>query len=263
MRKSAPLALRIFMNRSCAVGYSVLRNTSSLSRFVNDCLLMKILLIEDERKLANAISRGLTLQGYTVDVLNDGAKGLTRVLLHHADYDAVVLDLGLPSVGGHEICRQARAKKITTPILILSAQAETGTKVDLLMSGADDYLTKPFSFAELNARVHALLRRPDEALPQVLTTGDIELDPNTRRASYAGREIKLTLKEYGLLEYFMRHPSQVVNREDLLTRLWDFNYVGFSNVVDVHVKNLRRKLDRAGAEGVLETVRGIGYRFAV
>lgn len=223
---------------------------------------MKILLIEDEKKLATVISRGLTLQGYTVDVVNDGAEALTRVLVHHVDYDLIILDLGLPAVGGHEICRQARDKKVSTPILILSAQSETGTKVDLLMSGADDYLTKPFSFAELSARAHTLLRRPLEVLPQVLTLGSMVLDPRTRHVSYAGRDIELTLKEYGLLEYFMRHPNQVVNREDLLTRLWDFNYVGFSNVVDVHVKNLRRKLGMAGAVETLETVRGVGYRFA-
>ncbi len=221
---------------------------------------MKILLVEDEKKLADALKRGLELQGYTVDIVSDGAKALTRISLHRNDYDVVILDLMLPSMDGHEICKQMRAKNITVPILILTARAETETKVQLLMSGADDYLVKPFSFAELNARLQALLRRPNETLPQVLQADDIELDPNTRRAVRAGRDIPLTLKEYGLLEYFMRHPNQVVNREDLLTHLWDFNYVGFSNVVDVHVKNLRRKLNGKDDDGVLETVRGIGYR---
>lgn len=221
---------------------------------------MKILLVEDEKKLADAIKRGLELESYTVDILPDGAKALTRISLHRTDYDLVILDLMLPGMDGHEICKQMRAKDITIPVLILTARAETETKVQLLMSGADDYLVKPFSFAELNARIHALLRRPNESLPQVLQVGDIKLDPNTRRASRAGQDIQLTLKEYGLLEYFMRHPNQVVNREDLLTHLWDFNYVGFSNVVDVHVKNLRRKLNGDDPDGVLETVRGIGYR---
>ena len=221
---------------------------------------MKILLVEDEEKLADALKRGLELQGYTVDVISDGAKALTRISLHRTDYDVVILDLMLPSKDGHEVCKQMRAKDITVPILVLTARAETETKVQLLMSGADDYLVKPFSFAELNARLQALLRRPNEALPQVLRSGDIELNPSTRRAMRGGEEIPLTLKEYGLLEYFMRRPDQVVNREDLLTHLWDFNYVGFSNVVDVHVKNLRRKLDSKDADGVLETVRGIGYR---
>ena len=146
------------------------------------------------------------------------------------------------------------------PILVLTARAEINSKVELLTSGADDYLVKPFSFVELNARVHALLRRPNDALPQMLRHGDIELDPITRRASRGGRDIPLTLKEYSLLEYFMRHPNQAINREDLLTHLWDFNYVGFSNVVDVHVKNLRNKLSEENADDVFETVRGIGYR---
>src|SRR3989338_3741662 len=221
--------------------------------------LMKILLVEDEKKLADALKRGLELQGYTVDIISDGAKAMTRISLHRSDYDVVILDLMLPSMDGHEICKQMRAKDITVPILVLTARAETETKVQLLMSGADDYLVKPFSFAELNARIHALLRRPNEALPQVLSIADIVLDPNTRRVTYRGQDVPLTLKEYGLLEYFMRHPNQVVNREDLLTHLWDFNYVGFSNVVDVHVKNLRRKIGEDG-DRVLETVRGIGYR---
>ncbi len=204
---------------------------------------MKILLVEDEPKLSDAIKRGLELGGYTVDVVSDGKKALTRISLHRDDYHVVILDLGLPSMDGRDVCKQMREKGIDVPVLILTAQGETETKVQLLMSGADDFLVKPFSFAELNARVHALMRRPSEKLPQVLHSGDITLDPNTRHAARSGRDISLTLKEYGLLEYFMRHENQVINREDLLTHLWDFNYEGFSNVVDVHVKNLRRKLE--------------------
>jgi two-component system, OmpR family, response regulator len=221
---------------------------------------MKILLVEDEQKLAEALSRGLAHEGYTVDIINDGKKALTRISLHRADYDLVILDLMLPSMDGLEICKQVREMNITIPILVLTARAETDTKVELLLSGADDYLVKPFSFAELCARIRALLRRPNESLPENLKIGNIELSPGERKVTRDGKEIPLTLKEFGLLEYFMRHPNQVVNREDLLNHLWDFNYVGFSNVVDVHVKNLRRKLDSAGGAGVLETVRGIGYR---
>jgi len=220
---------------------------------------MKILLVEDEQKLADAIQHGLGLSGYTVDIVADGKKALTRISLHRNDYDAVILDLTLPSMSGHEVCKEMRAMNITVPILILTARAETDTKVHLLLSGADDYLVKPFSFAELSARLQALLRRPSQNLPATLRTDDIELDPGTRNATYRGTSLQLTLKEFGLLEYFMRHPNQVVNREDLLTHLWDFNYVGFSNVVDVHIKNLRRKLGSEG-ERILETVRGIGYR---
>ena len=221
---------------------------------------MKILLVEDEEKLAQAISKGLQLEGYTVDIIGDGKKALTRISLHRSDYDLIILDLMLPSMDGYEICKQVREWNITVPILVLTARAETDSKVKLLQSGADDYLVKPFSFAELVARIRALLRRPTESLPETLVFADIELHPSERRVKRAGEEILLTLKEFGLLEYFMRHPNQVVNREDLLNHLWDFNYVGFSNVVDVHVKNLRRKLDGTGSVGILETVRGIGYR---
>lgn len=221
---------------------------------------MKILLIEDEEKLAEALKRGLEIAGYTVDIVSDGKKAFTRISLHRDDYDAVILDLMLPSMDGYEICKNIRAADITTPVLILTARAETETKVNLLLSGADDYLVKPFSFAELSARLQALLRRPSQSLPEILHIGDIELNPATRKVLCGGNPLTLTLKEFGLLEYFMRRPNQVVNREDLLNHLWDFNYVGFSNVVDVHIKNLRRKLDGASDESALETVRGIGYR---
>ena len=191
---------------------------------------MKILLVEDEQKLSQALSRGLGLEGYTVDTIADGKKALTRISLHRSDYDAVILDLMLPSLDGYEICKQMREMGITVPILVLTA------------------------------RLRALMRRPTETLPENLQVGDIELNPTERRVTRSGKKIDLTLKEFGLLEYFMRHPNQVVNREDLLNHLWDFNYVGFSNVVDVHVKNLRRKLDTASGSSALETVRGIGYR---
>ena len=221
---------------------------------------MKILVVEDEQKLADALKRGLELGGYTVDTVSDGKKALSRITLHRDDYDAVILDLMLPSMDGEQICKEVRAQNITIPILILTARSETDTKVNLLLSGADDYLVKPFSFAELSARLQALLRRPAEALPEVLEIENLALNPGTRKATRDGQELPLTLKEFGLLEYFMRHPNQVVNREDLLTHLWDFNYVGFSNVVDVHIKNLRRKLAGPTGDDILETVRGIGYR---
>ncbi len=221
---------------------------------------MKILIVEDEKKLSEALEKGLAHKGYTTDTIDDGKKALTRILLHKDDYDLIILDLMLPSMDGHAICREVRAQNITTPILILTARAEIENKVDLLLSGADDYLVKPFSFEELAARIHALLRRPVEAVPSTLKIHDIELNPAERTVHRSSREIPLTLKEFNLLEYFMRHPNVVVNREDLLSHLWDFNYASFSNVVDVHVKNLRRKLDQGNRGSVLETVRGIGYR---
>ncbi|TSC85558.1 MAG: two-component system, OmpR family, copper resistance phosphate regulon response regulator CusR [Parcubacteria group bacterium Gr01-1014_8] len=221
---------------------------------------MKILLVEDEQKLADALARGLSLKGYTVDTIHDGKKALNRISLHRSDYDLVILDLMLPSMDGAEICKTVREWGVTVPILILTARNETDRKVELLLSGADDYLVKPFSFKELAARVHALLRRPTETVPKIISVSNIELNPVERTVKRDGEEIPLTLKEFGLLEYFMRHPNQVVNREDLLTNLWDFNYASFSNVVDVHVKNLRKKLGSGESENPLETVRGIGYR---
>lgn len=221
---------------------------------------MRLLIVEDEPKLAEALSRGLAYQGHAADIISDGEKALTRISLHRQDYDLIILDLMLPSMDGHEVVRRAREQQIAIPILILTARAETENKVDLLLSGADDYLVKPFAFAELLARVHALLRRPPEAVPEVISVAGIEIDTGRRRVTLDGEEIVLTLKEFGLLEYLMRHPNQVVNREDLLSHLWDFNYDAFSNVVDVHVKNLRRKLDRGNGPSVLETIRGIGYR---
>jgi two-component system OmpR family response regulator len=221
---------------------------------------MRALIIEDEEKLSEALSRGLSQKGYAVDTLDDGEKGFTRISLHRNDYDIVILDLMLPGMDGYEICKAVREEKITVPILVLTARNENETKVKLLLSGADDYLVKPFSFEELTARMHALLRRPAEALPEVLKVQDIVLNPVERTVTRSGTEIPLTLKEFGMLEYFMRRPNQVVNREDILSHLWDFNYTSFSNVVDVHVKNLRNKLGQGGTPDILETVRGIGYR---
>lgn len=220
-------------------------------------MLMRVLIVEDEERLASTVAAGLKKKGYAVDVIGDGAEALNRISLHRADYDIVILDLMLPGLDGLSVCRQMRERDITTPILVLTARAETDTKVELLMSGADDYLVKPFSFEELLARIQALLRRPTPSVSIVLRQGPLELDTVERAVLLEGKTVALTLKEFGLLEYFMRHPNEVVNREDLLAHLWDFNYESFSNVIDVHIKNLRRKL---GDSVTLETVRGIGYR---
>ena len=223
---------------------------------------MRILVVEDEPKLASVIAKGLTARGYAVDTIDDGEKALTRISIHYKDYDLVILDLMLPSLDGFAICKQVRSQNIVLPILVLTARAETETKVELLLAGADDYLVKPFAFDELLARIHALLRRPPESLPDVLSYGAIELNPAEHVALRDGEPLTLTLKEFGLLEYFLRHAGEVVNREDLLAHLWDFNYESFSNVIDVHVKNLRRKLGEGDRGNVLETVRGIGYRLS-
>lgn len=221
---------------------------------------MKILLVEDEQKLAQAIAKGLSLEGYTVDTIPDGKKALTRISLHRSDYDLIILDLMLPSLDGHEIAKQARAMNITTPILVLTARNETETKVQLLQSGADDYLVKPFAFTELLARIQALLRRPREALPSILTVKDITLNPQTREVKRGGKIIDLSLKEFELLQLLMRHPNQVMGREDIFVHLWDFADTSSSNVIDVHIKNLRKKLNVGHDHGdILETVRGVGY----
>lgn len=222
---------------------------------------MRILLCEDEKKLSDALVKGLTKKGYAVDPVLDGDKALKRILLNNPDYDLVILDLMLPGTDGLTICKQMRENDITTPILVLTARDEMDSKVNLLLSGADDYLVKPFSFSELDARIHALSRRPSGMIQEKIKVGDIELSSIERTVYKNGKLIPLTLKEFVLLEYFMKHPNTAINREELLTHLWDFNYSSFSNVVDVHVKNLRKKIDGKNSDTLLETVRGIGYRF--
>ncbi len=221
---------------------------------------MRLLLVEDEEKLAKALSQGLTQKGYAVDILHRGDKAFDRISLNHADYDLIILDLMLPGMDGETICKRAREYNITTPILILTARNEVESKINLLLAGADDYLVKPFSFEELCARIQVILRRPSEIVPAILRAGDIEMNIVERTVKRDDKPIDLTLKEFVLLEYFIRHPNKVINREELLTHLWDFNYASFSNVVDVHVKNLRKKLGDNNGQGLLETVRGVGYR---
>lgn len=221
---------------------------------------MRILIVEDEKKMADGLVNGLTKLGHAADALYDGESGFTRISLHHMDYDLIILDLMLPGLDGKAICKQMRERNITTPVLILTARDEVDTKVDLLLSGADDYLVKPFSFEELTARIQALLRRPTSMHPAILSVKDIELDPAKHTVKKNGSAVPLTLKEFVLLEYFMRRPNEAINREELLSHLWDFNYDSFSNVVDVHIKNLRKKLGDDHGQDLLETVRGVGYR---
>ncbi len=222
---------------------------------------MRILLVEDEERLAKVLVKGLTKKGYAADYLTDGEKAMKRLSLNHMDYDLLILDLMLPGMDGPTICKELRAANITLPVLILTARNEVEVKIELLLSGADDYMVKPFSFEELCARISALLRRPTESLPQVISSQDITLNSTEHVVMKKGKSIPLTLKEFMLLEYFMRRPNIVIYRDELITHLWDFNYSSFSNVVDVHVKNLRKKLDLDSEPKILETVRGLGYRF--
>ncbi len=221
---------------------------------------MRVLIVEDEEKLAKSLQKGLEKNGYAADYLMDGETGERRIEMSHSDYDAVVLDLMLPKKNGFEVCREARARNITTPILILTARDAIDDKVLALDSGADDYLVKPFSFDELLARLRALLRRPKDGIPTQLTIRDLILNPARREVQRGEKHIELTLKEFELLHYLMRNPGRVLSREDIFAHLWDFADNAMSNVIDVHMKNLRRKIDDLYDEKLLETVRGVGYR---
>jgi two-component system, OmpR family, response regulator len=219
---------------------------------------MRILVVEDEVKMAGLLNRALAEEGYAVDVAGNGEDAVW--LGTENDYDAVVLDVMLPDFDGFEVCRRLRAAGRWQPVLLLTARDAVQDRVAGLDVGADDYLTKPFSFAELCARLRSLIRRGAVERPTVLITGDLSLDPATRRVRRGHRSIDLTNKEFVLLEYFMRHPGEVLSRTRLLEHVWDFNYDGGSNVVDVYVRYLRSKIDRPFRKRSIETIRGAGYR---
>lgn len=224
---------------------------------------MKILLVEDEPKLSKAIAKALKSFSYTVDVIDDGKAAYERIRLYHNDYDLVILDLMLPGIEGHIICRRIRENNIDIPILVLTAKVDVSSKVDLLRRGADDYLSKPFSLDELEARIKALLRRPKGTLSEVLRVGDLEINLTERSVYRNDERINLTLKEFALLEYFVRNKDRVISRDELLSHVWDFNYTSFfSNSVDVHIKNLRKKIKDDQGHRLIETVRGVGYRLS-
>ncbi len=219
---------------------------------------MKICIIEDEELLAKALCKGLNNLGYQAEYFLDGAEGCKSLELGHEDYDLAMVDLMLPKKSGLEICRSLREKKITLPILILSARDSVVDKTKLLQNGADDYLTKPFSFEELAARIQALLRRPRASLLIELKVGSLSLETINHKVCYKNNEIPLSLKEFDLLEYFVRHPKQTITREQLLKDLWDFDSA--SNIIEVHIKNLRKKIKKHTNEEILQTVWGSGYR---
>jgi len=224
---------------------------------------MHLLIVEDEEKLAKALKKGLEMKGYAVDWLPDPQKALSRILLYRNEYDLIILDLMLPGMDGATITENVRKENVTTPIIILTARNETEHKVDLLNKGADDYIVKPFSFDELLSRINAVLRRPQTSQPVILRVGELEMNASTRTVTKSGEEVPLTLKEFSLLECFMRQPNEVLSREKLFDHVWDFNSLSWSNVLDVHMKNLRKKLhDDEYASPVFETVRGVGYRLA-
>ena len=220
---------------------------------------MRALVVEDGSKMAALLRRGLQEEGFAVDVAANGEDGAW--LGTENDYDVILLDVMLPDVDGFEVCRRLRSADRWAPILMLTARDGVQDRVAGLDAGADDYLTKPFSFDELFARVRALLRRGPAERPAVLVVGDLSLDPATRRVARGDREIELTPKESGLLELFLRHPGEALTRTRILEHVWDFAYDGDSNVVDVYVRYLREKVDRPFGRRSIETVRGVGYRF--
>jgi DNA-binding response OmpR family regulator len=224
---------------------------------------MKILIIEDEENLAKLLKLGLARQGYAVDYVLDGEQGEKRIAMHHTDYDLVVCDLMLPKKNGLEICKNIRSYNISLPILVLTARDSVEDKVSLLDAGADDYIVKPFHFEEVLARIRALTRRPEQVLPTELKTGNLTLNAATRRVTRDGEEVSLTLKEFRLLEYFMRHPNQVLGREDIIENIWDFDFDSMSNIIDVYINRLRYKVGGEDGARIIETVRGVGYRLKV
>jgi two-component system, OmpR family, response regulator len=219
---------------------------------------MRVLVAEDDVKMAGLLKRGLEEEGYAVDVARTGNEAVWAGTEN--PYDAILLDVMLPDVDGLEVCRQLRTQNRWAPVMMLTARDAIPDRVAGLDAGADDYLTKPFSFSELLARLRALLRRGPTERPAVLTAGDLALDPATRRVSRGTERIELTPKEFALLEYFLRHPGEVLTRSRLIEHVWDFAYEGDSNVVDVYVRYLREKVDRPFGRTSIETVRGSGYR---
>jgi two-component system OmpR family response regulator len=219
---------------------------------------MRLLVVEDDVKMAALVRRGLAEEGAAVDVARSGEDALWMAA--SAPYDALVLDVMLPGIDGFETCRRLRADGVWAPVLLLTARDAVEDRVAGLDGGADDYLTKPFSFAELSARLRALVRRGQRERPAVLEVGDLRLDPATREAWRGEHRIELSAKEFALLEAFMRRPGEVLSRLALLEHAWDFGYENRSNVIDVYVRYLRQKLDRPFGVESIETVRGAGYR---
>jgi two-component system, OmpR family, response regulator len=220
---------------------------------------MRALVVEDEAKMAALIRRGLVEEGYAADIARTGEEAVW--MARATPYDAIVLDVMLPGRDGLSVCRDLREAGVWSPILLLTARDGVEDRVAGLDSGADDYLTKPFSFAELLARLRALVRRGSPERPAVLEAGSLRLDPATREAKRGDRKIDLSAKEFALLETFMRRPDEVLSRLDLLEHAWDYAYENRSNVVDVYVRYLREKVDRPFELESIETVRGAGYRF--
>jgi len=219
---------------------------------------MRILVVDDDHRLCSVVKRGLREEAYVVDVAFDGEEG--QYLAEVNPYDLIVLDIMMPKKDGITVCRELRANNVNTPILMLTARDAVEDRVNGLDAGADDYLIKPFAFSELLARVRALLRREGIVRSSEIKVGDLILDTSTREARLGSETVELTTKEYVLLEYFMRHPNMVLTRTMIEEHAWDYDFDSMSNLVDVYVRRLRRKLGDTGKGKVIQTVRGAGYR---
>src|SRR4051812_3477099 len=219
---------------------------------------MRLLLAEDDLKLARALDAGLRRAGYGVDVAHDGGTALVNARVH--DYDVAVLDVMMPGLDGVEVCRTLREDERWVPVLLLTARDQVADRIRGLDAGADDYLVKPFDFDELLARLRALVRRGPSPRPPALVVGDLRVDPATRAVTLGGRDVQLTAREFGVLEFLARRAGQVVTRTQLLDHVWDENHIGSTNVVDVYVGYLRAKLERPFGRRLIHTVRGVGYR---
>ncbi len=218
---------------------------------------MRILVIEDEPKVASFVQRGLVAERYAVDVAEDGQAGLDLATTYN--YDLVILDLMLPKIDGSDVLRRLRARNANVPVLILTARDELSEKVNHFEAGADDYLTKPFAFAELLVRVKALLRRGAVSRASTVRIGDLQLDRLTQQVKRGGKRVDLTSKEYALLEYLAVNPGRVLSRNMIIEHVWDQSFDGFTNIVDVYVRHLRSKIDEGFEQKLIKTVRGVGY----
>lgn len=219
---------------------------------------MRILIAEDDRKVAGFLKKGLQEENYAVDLCYDGEEAVFQAQVN--EYDLVILDVMLPGKNGLAICREIRAEGILSPILMLTARDQLDDKVRGLHEGADDYMTKPFAFQELLARIKALLRRSQDYKTKTLTVGGLELDPVSRKVTRDGKTITLTGKEYALLEYLMRNRGRIITQSMIIDHVWDMNYDGLSNVVNVYINHLREKVDKGFDRKYIQTVRGVGYK---